>query len=215
MKHTALALSLFAVTLTGCTTGPLSGPTYFYIEFKQTHASSDRPVYFIKSSKNMEACSPSFNNEYGYRYWSGHCIFRPEPKIPERITIEYTKWLSIEEQERIGASANIDSMSYFGKDGSLDVERFTADSDKARQQARTRRSELLSQLPPSAWKTLTIYPHQIIKKYDYKSPNGSWFTLHPFEPKRVSYTLTVSEDGSISSKESHNWYYMGKDAWKN
>ena len=173
------------------------------------------PEYFIKNSPVFDLCSPSFNNDYGYRYWSGHCIFRPESKIPKRITIEYTKWLSIEEQERIGASANIDSMSYFGKDGSLDVERFTADSDKARHQARTRRSELLSQLPPSAWKTLTIFPHQIIKKYDYKSPNGSWFTLHPVEPKIVSYRLIVSEDGSISSKESHTWYYMGKDAWKN
>ena len=215
MKHTALALSLFAVTLTGCTTGPLSGPTYFSIGLDNSYDTMKLPEYFIKNSPAFDLCNPTLNHSIGYGPWTGHCIFRPESKIPERITIEYTKWLSIEEQERIGAYPDIDFMSYMGEDGSVDKERYRADTEKANRKALKIITERLSQLPPSAWKTLTIYPHQIIKKYDYKSPNGSWFTLHPFEPKRVSYTLTVSEDGSISSKESHNWYYMGKDAWKN
>lgn len=79
----------------------VNAETELWLEF----SSAQNKMYFVKNSENLNLCTyMSENNEHTYSSWVSRCYFKG--KVPKEITIEYTPWLSYDE----------DTLTYYGKD---------------------------------------------------------------------------------------------------
>ena len=75
---------------------------------------------------------------------------QPRDYVPETITIEYARWLTMQENDSRGFSVGSDA----------DIEGANA----RRRAAHARRDAAIDQLPASAWRKITIKPKELIAK---------------------------------------------------
>jgi hypothetical protein len=137
MKKLAAIASL--LMLSSCTsTAPVIGSKiYFVLQIRQPDVPNIRWIV----AKNIRQADRSCNGEYKYFEIGKHCYMNPEGLIPQEIKIEYTPWLTSNEEKLKG-------LSYPSGNVSLAIENAT----------HARRAAAIDQLPPSAWRKITIKP---------------------------------------------------------
>ena len=81
--------------LGGCASYPLV-PTKLIVDFDNSKAGT---LYAMKNSAGLENCMNNRNNPNGYSIYGGHCTFQPKD-VPEKVVIEYARWLKSGEGTR-------------------------------------------------------------------------------------------------------------------
>ena len=156
--------------------------------------------------------------KYAYSYWESRCSFRGE--VPKEITIEFTPWLSYDE----------DTLTYYGKDefhtkGTGYFTYYNPDGEQVSKEhwfddGAARRKEALDALPESPWHTFTIKPQQILEKYKWKSPEGHpvgitipvgssgivYPSLYPYNKDKVlTINMSLDENNNLEIDEIFKW----------
>lgn len=193
----------------------VSAETELRLEF----SSAQNKMYFIKSNDNVDLCTyMSKNNERPYSSWVSRCSFKG--KIPKEITIEYTPWLSYDE----------DISTYYGKDefhteGTGYFVYYNPNGEKVSKErwsdvGRVRRTKALDALPESSWHTFTIKPKQILEKYRCKSPEGrpvgiiipvgnsaiTYPSLYPYSKDKIlTIRMSLDENDNLKIDEDFKW----------
>ena len=199
--------------VSGCTTNPNSpfANTDLILQFRYAEGAAAPALYARKNSPGLENCSTKINTQYGYSLWGTHCTFQPKD-IPEKVVIEYARFMSSKESDKFYGKGPVTDASgvktYYGADGE-------AFSDQVSYVAagRKKQAKAIAQLPPSAWHTFTIYPKQLLKKYQGVTPEyGSAITSG--YAKKLVYTLSMQPDSTIKTEETYSYEYSG-EGWRN
>ena len=210
--YIGLAALLSVATITFIRT--VSAETTLWLEFSSTQ---DK-MYFIKNSDNLNLCTYTSKKKYAYSYWGSRCYFKG--KIPEKIVIEYTPWLSYDE----------DTLTYYGKDEfhTEGTGYFTYYNPSGEQVSKerwfddgaARRRKALDALSESSWHTFTIKPKQILEEYKWKSPEGRpvgivipignsafiYPSLYPYSKDKVlTIEMSLDKNDNLKVNESFKW----------
>ncbi len=191
MKKLAAIASL--LMLSSCTsTAPVIGSKiYFVLQIRQPDVPNLRWVV----AKNIPLADKSCNGYHKYFIVGSHCYMVPEDNIPNIIEIDYLHWLTTKENENrgfsVGSSANIEL------------------SNARRRAAHARRDAAIDQLPPSAWRKITIKPKELVAKYQHRMPNGSpeSYLIPQSRAREVWVTVEIMPDDTVKISERYKWRY--------
>ena len=193
--------------LGGCASYPLV-PTKLIVDFDNSKAGT---LYAMKNSAGLENCMNNRNNPNGYSIYGGHCTFQPKD-VPEKVVIEYARWLKSGEGTRrykgtSGYDAESNEFVYRNLQGvKLSREQWLKEGWQ-------REVNAIAQLPPSAWRTFTIYPKQLLKKYQGVTPEYGSAITSSFAKKLV-YELSMQPDSTIKTEETYSYESSG-EGWRN
>ena len=207
-KRIGLSLSIaLLLGLGGCASNPLA-TTKLIIQMQSSGTGS---LYAMKNSPGFNNCSPTPNTQYGYSIYGDHCTFQPKD-IPEKVVIEYARWLkSGEGTRKYKGTSEYDSDS--GEFVYRNLEGVKLSREQWLKEGWRREVNAIAQLPPSAWHTFTIYPKQLLKKYQGVTPEyGSAITSG--YAKKLVYTLSMQPDSTIKTEETYSYEYSG-EGWRN
>lgn len=211
--YVGLAITLSVVAIASIQ--KLNAETDLWLEF----SSAQNKMYFVKNNDNLNLCTYMSNkNERTYSSWVSRCYFKG--KIPKEITIEYTPWLSNDE----------DTLTYYGKDEfhTEGTGYFTYYNPSGEQVSKerwfddgaARREKALDALPESSWQTFTIKPKQILEKYKWKVPEGRpvgivipignsafvYPSIYPYNKDKVlTIEMSLDENYKLKIDEDFKW----------
>jgi len=142
--------------------------------------------------KNLPYASKRCNGYHRYFVFGGHCYMVPEDYVPETITIEYARWLTSEEEDARG-------FSYQSTASPLEV----------KIAAHARRDAAIDQLPPSAWRKITIKPKELVAKYQHRMPEGSpeSYIIPQSRAREIWIQMDMQADGTVKVSERYKWRY--------
>ena len=199
--------SALLLGLGGCSSYPLA-PTELTVKLSSSEAGS---LYVYKNSSGFENCYPKMNSQYGYSIWGGHCILEPKD-VPEKVVIEYARWLkSGEGTRKYKGSSEYDSDS--GEFVYRNPKGVKLSREQWLKEGWQREVNAIAKLPPSAWRTFTIYPKQLLKKYQGVTPKTGSAITSGFA-KDLVYILSMQPDSTIKTSESYGYKYTG-EGWRN
>ena len=194
--------------LGGCASYPLA-PTKLMVTMKDYQADT---MYAMKNSAGFNNCSPTPNTQYGYSIYGGHCTFQPKD-IPEKVVIEYARFMSTDEKISTFYGESVwviedNSPKYY-----LNLNGERVSHEEWVREGKLKEKAYINSLPPSAWHTFTIYPKQLLKKYQGVTPEyGSAITSR--YAKKLVYTLSMQPDSTIKTEETYSYEYSG-EGWRN
>jgi hypothetical protein len=193
--------------LGGCASYPLV-PTKLIVDFDNSKAGT---LYAMKNSAGLENCMNNRNNPNGYSIYGGHCTFQPKD-VPEKVVIEYARFMSSQESKKFYGKGPVTNASgvktYYGADGQAYSDRISYSEAGNKKQG-----QAIAQLPPSAWRTFTIYPKQLLKKYQGVTPEYGSAITSSFAKKLV-YQLIMQPDSTIKTEETYSYESSG-EGWRN
>jgi hypothetical protein len=188
-QYSLIATVLSAFFLSSCTTQlPVIGSKiYIVLDMNQP---GEQPNWYVV--KNLPYASKRCNGYHRYFVFGGHCYMVSEDYVPETITIEYARWLTSEEEDARG-------FSYQSTASPLEVKRA----------AHARRDAAIDQLPPSAWRKITIKPKELIAKYQHRMPEGSpeSYIIPQSRAREIWIQMDMQADGTVKVSERYKWRY--------
>ena len=208
IKQIGLSLgTALLLGLGGCSSHPLA-PTDLTVSMIDHQADT---MYAMKNSPGFEKCYPKVNTDYGYSIYGGHCTFQPKD-VPEKVVIEYARFMSSQESKKFYGKGPVTNASgvktYYGADGQAYSDRISYSEAGNKKQG-----QAIAQLPPSAWRTFTIYPKQLLKKYQGVTPEYGSAITSSFAKKLV-YQLIMQPDSTIKTEETYSYESSG-EGWRN
>ena len=175
--------------LSSCTsTAPVIGSKiYFVLQIRQPDVPNLRWVV----AKNIPGADKSCNGYHKYFIVGSHCYMIPKENTPSKIDINYIHWLTIKENKIRGFSAD------------------SGTSDAIESAAHARRDAAIDQLPPSAWRKITIKPKELVAKYQHRMPNGSpeSYLIPQSRAREVWVTVEIMPDDTVKISERYKWRY--------
>ena len=193
-KCTLITILLGTLSLSSCTTQlPVVGSKiYIVLEMNQRSGSSN-PRWSVV--KNLTFADKQCNGYHRYFIFGGHCYMQPRDYVPETITIEYARWLTMQENDSRGFSVGSDA----------DIEGANA----RRRAAHARRDAAIDQLPASAWRKITIKPKELIAKYQHRMPEGSPenYIIPQSRAREIWIQMDMQADGTVKVSERYKWRY--------
>jgi|JI8StandDraft_1071087.scaffolds.fasta_scaffold166794_2 hypothetical protein len=188
-KHVIVTTLLSTLLLSSCTTQmPIIGSKiYIVLDMHQRRGIS--PYWHVV--KNLPYADWQCNGYHRYFIFGGHCYMRPRDYVPDTITIEYARWLTMQENKDRGFSARAES------------------SEAVESAAHARRDAAIDQLPPSAWRKITIKPKQLIAKYQHRMPAGhpEGYLFPDSRTREIWIQMDMQADGTVKISERYKWRY--------
>ena len=194
--------------LGGCASYPLV-PTKLTIQMR---GSGTGMLYAMKNSAGFEKCSPKVNTQYGYSIYGDHCNFQPKD-VPEKVVIEYAPFMGNKESTRTFYGKQVWIMEDISQNYFVNLKGERVSQEEWARQGKLKEKAYINSLPPSAWRTFTIYPKQILKEYQGVTPQGGSATTSGFR-KVVDYHLIVQPDSSIKTSAAYMYESSG-EGWRN
>lgn len=192
-KYTTFLTIISTLLLSSCTTQlPIVGSKiYIVLDMHQRRGVS--PYWHVV--RNLPYTDKECNGYHRYFIFGGHCYMVPEDYVPNTITIEYARWLTMKENDSRGFSVGSDA----------DIEGANA----RRRAAHARRDAAIDQLPPSAWRKITIKPKELIAKYQHRMPEGSpeGYIIPQSRAREIWIQLDMQADGTVKVSERYKWRY--------
>ncbi|WP_411267181.1 hypothetical protein [Acinetobacter sp. AYS6] len=148
------------------------------------------------------------NPKLKYNDLSDSCKVSPEGYVPEKIVIEYTSWLTYEEQVKAGmgnsrTAFNLDNIP-LGKQPPLEtLLAYDKQNEKKIQLA-------IDKLPTSSWKQIVLYPPQEVAKYKNQLPEGKG---DPKRGKEIHYNISLNPDGTYTITTKLYWKVPYQKNW--
>jgi len=187
-QYSLIATVLSAFFLSSCTTQlPVIGSKiYIVLDMNQP---GEQPNWYVV--KNLPYANERCNGHHRYFVFGGHCYMKPRDYIPETITIEYARWLTAAEERARG---------FVAPSGTSVAMEKAADG---------RRDAAIDQLPPSAWRKITIKPKQLIAKYQHRMPAGhpEGYLFPDSRTREIWIQMDMQADGTVKVSERYKWRY--------
>ena len=200
--------SALLLGLGGCSSYPLA-PTELTVKLSSREAGS---LYVYKNSSGFENCYPKMNSQYGYSIWGGHCILEPKD-VPEKVVIEYARFMGNKEITRTFYGKQVWVMEDISQNYFVNLKGERVSHEEWARQGKLKEKAYINSLPPSAWHTFTIYPKQLLKKYQGVTPKTGSAITSGFA-KDLVYILSMQPDSTIKTSESYGYKYTG-EGWRN
>ena len=176
------------LSISSCTTQlPIVGSKIYIV--LDMHQRAEQPNWYVV--KNLPYADWQCNGHHRYFVFGGHCYMRPRDYVPDTITIEYARWLTMQENKDRGFSARAES------------------SEAVESAAHARRDAAIDQLPPSAWRKITIKPKQLIAKYQHRMPAGhpEGYLFPDSRTREIWIQMDMQADGTVKISERYKWRY--------
>jgi len=150
----------------------------------------EQPNWYVV--KNLPYANERCNGHHRYFVFGGHCYMRSRDYVPDTITIEYARWLTSEEEDARGFSYQS-----------------TASPLAVKKAAHARRDAAIDQLPPSAWRKITIKPKELIAKYQHRMPAGhpEGYLFPDSRTREIWIQMDMQADGTVKVSEHYKWRY--------
>ena len=194
--------------LGGCASYPLV-PTKLIVDFDNSKAGT---LYAMKNSAGLENCMNNRNNPNGYSIYGGHCTFQPKD-VPEKVVIEYARFMGNKEITRTFYGKQVWVMEDISQNYFVNLKGERVSHEEWARQGKLKEKAYINSLPPSAWRTFTIYPKQLLKKYQGVTPEYGSAITSSFAKKLV-YQLIMQPDSTIKTEETYSYEYSG-EGWRN
>ena len=116
---------------------------------------------------------------------------RSRDYVPDTIILEYARWLTPAEERARG---------FVAPSGTSVAMEKAADG---------RRDAAIDQLPPSAWRKITIKPKQLIAKYQHRMPAGhpEGYLFPDSRTREIWIQMDMQADGTVKISERYKWRY--------
>lgn len=187
-------------TLTGCQTngGNLKNRISFEMDNQYW------PKHSIVYKNNWPECgnltmTPEAIKKQKYITTYSSCKVSPEGYVPQQITIEYTPWLTYEEQIKKGYSVPEELRYASGKN-----------AEQKRQAIMIAQQNGIAKLPSNVWKHIVLTPPKEVEKYKYQVPEGNG---NRNRGKNIHYIISLKPDGSYSIETKLYWTEPYQKNW--
>jgi len=162
------------------------------------------PIHSIVYKNNWPECgnlsgTPDAIKKQKYITTYSSCKVSPEGYIPQQIIIEYTPWLTYEEQIKKGYGVPEELRYASGEN-----------AEQRRQAIMIAQQNGIAKLPPTAWKRIVLTPPKEVEKYKYQVPEGKG---NRSRGKNIHYIISLNPDGSYDIETKLYWVSKYQEKW--
>jgi len=162
------------------------------------------PIHSIVYKNNWPECgnlsgTPDAIKKQKYITTYSSCKVSPEGYIPQQIIIEYTPWLTYEEQIKKGYGVPEELRYASGEN-----------AEQRRQAIMIAQQNGIAKLPPTAWKRIVLTPPKEVEKYKYQVPGGKG---NRSRGKNIHYIISLNPDGSYNIETKLYWVSKYQEKW--
>ncbi|WP_180015204.1 hypothetical protein [Acinetobacter sp. YH16031] len=162
------------------------------------------PIHSIVYKNNWPECgnlsgTPDVIKKQKYITTYSSCKVSPEGYVPQQIIIEYTPWLTYEEQIKKGYGVPEELRYASGEN-----------AEQRRQAIMIAQQNGIAKLPPTAWKRIVLTPPKEVEKYKYQVPEGKG---NRSRGKNIHYIISLNPDGSYDIETKLYWVSKYQEKW--
>jgi len=129
------------------------------------------------------------------------------------VVIEYARFMSSKESTRTFYGKQVWVMEDISQNYFVNLKGERVSHEEWARQGKLKEKAYINSLPPSAWRTFTIYPKQLLKKYQGVTPEYGSAITSGFAKKLV-YQLIMQPDSTIKTEETYSYESSG-EGWRN
>ncbi|MDC4428985.1 hypothetical protein NQ647_08410 [Acinetobacter baumannii] len=132
------------------------------------------------------------------------CKIEPEGYIPEKIIIEYTPWLTMDQVEK--------KIGEYPQKALSDITLgFATESQENNFKIwNVKQQQLIDKIPTSSWKQIVLYPPQEVAKYKNQLPEGK---DNKSRGKEIHYIISLNPNSSYTITTKLYWTEPYQKNW--